>query len=309
MIAAKVRLATIACVAVCGCWVAVLAAPQGAPDVNALMMRIAGRVADYYCRAQHVICLESSTVQPIQRNWSPDGFARTVESELRVEPAGAEGTLLEPRLIRNIRQVNGRPPRERDDKERAGCTDPDATSPEPLTFLLPVHRDEYRFTAVRDAKEDGRAALVIDFMSANRTSGPELVEDPRGHPDCFDWSGPIATRGRVWVDASTFDVLRIERHIAGPVDVRVPLRLQRRYQLPAWLVIDRDDFALRYKPVAFSDPDEVILLPESLEALTVVRSALQSTRRTEKYSHYRRFLTTGRVVKVPGRADRRDPHE
>ena len=91
-----------------------------------------------------------------------------------------------------------------------------------LAFLLPSHRDEYRFTSMRDGREKDRAALVIDFMSANRTSRPELIEDERGHDDCFDWSGPVATRGRVWVDANTHDVLRVERRNEGPVDVRVP---------------------------------------------------------------------------------------
>ena len=38
-------------------------------------------------------------------------------------------------------------------------------------------------------------------MSTDQTSKPELIEDERGHDDCFDWSGPVATRGRVWVDA------------------------------------------------------------------------------------------------------------
>jgi hypothetical protein len=101
------------------------------------------------------------------------------------------------------------------------------------------------------------------------------------------------------VDANTKDVLRVERRIAGPVDVRVPWELQRRYRLPAWVVVDRDDLTIRYTPVHFSDPDEVILLPKSVESLTLVRSDLQSIRRSDTFNGYRRFLTTGRVVKNP----------
>ena len=187
-------------------------------------------------------------------------------------------------MIRDVRRINGRAPRERDKKDRAGCTDPNPLSPEPLAFLLPAHRDEYRFTSLRDGKENDRAALIIDFMSANRTSRPELIEDERGHDDCFDWSGPVATRGRVWVDARQHDVLRVDRHIDGPVDVRVPWRLQRRYNFEPWVVLERDDQTMRYKAVAFSDPDEVMRLPESIESLTVVRDGLQSVRRTETFS-------------------------
>ena len=56
---------------------------------------------------------------------------------------------------------------------------------------------------------------------------------------------------------------------------------------------------MRYQPVAFADPDEVMLLPVSVESLIVVRSGLQSTRRTETFRSYRRFLTEGRVIKDP----------
>jgi hypothetical protein len=42
-----------------------------------------------------------------------------------------------------------------------------------------------------------------------------------------------------------------------------------------------------------------LFLPESVESLTVVRSSLQSTRRTQTFGSYRRFLTDGRIVKDP----------
>jgi hypothetical protein len=275
------------------------AAPQ-APEIEALMTRIGAHVAGYYRQAQRVICVESSTVQPIGSNWTTEGFARTTESELRVEFEATDGTALpDAKVIRDVRRINGRAPRERDKKDRSGCTDPNPLSPEPLAFLLPAHRDEYRFTSVRDGKERGRAALVIDFMSANRKSRPELIEDERGHDDCFDWSGPLATRGRVWVDPNTHDVLRFDRRLDGPVDVRVPWTLQRRYHFEPSIVLERDDLTMRYRAVAFSDPDEVILLPESIESMTLLRSGLQSIRRTDTFSSYRRFLGTGRIVKEP----------
>jgi hypothetical protein len=280
--------------------VAVSAAPQAGPDIPALLREVGDRVAHYYHRAQSVICKETSTVQPIDRQWSAEGFARTVESELRVELDAADGDgLPEARIVRDIRRVNGRPPRESDVKSRNGCTDPNPMSPEPLAFLLPPQRDAYHFTSVRHARERGRAALVIDFTSADRTSRPELVEDERGHDDCFDWKGPLAVRGRVWVDAETYDVLRIDRGLPGPVDVRVPQFLQRRHRFEHYLTLDRDDVSIRFRPVAFTDPDEVLLLPEAIDSVVVVRSGLQSTRRTERFTDYRRFLTATRIIKAP----------
>ncbi len=287
----------IAWVAVCAGSVA--AAPQASPDIEALMKLVGDRVAEYHRRVQSVMCVEQATVQPIQPNLTPDGFSRTVESDLRVEVEAGVGAFLTATVIREIRRINGRAPRERDKKDRAGCTDPNPLSPEPLAFLLPAQRDDYRFISLRNGREKDRAALIIDFLSTSRTSRPELVEDERGHDDCFDWSGPLATRGRVWVDANTHDVLRVDRRLDGPVDVRVPGPLQRRHNLPPYVVIERDDQTMRYQPVAFGDPDEVMLLPVSVESLIVVRGGLQSTRRTETFRSYRRFLTGGRVVKDP----------
>src|SRR5437867_2234106 len=155
----------------------VAAAAQAPPTVEELLTRVGERIADYYRRAQTVICIEQSTVQPIAWNFTPQGFARTVESELHVEWEAGDGrTLPEAKVVRAVRTVNGRPPRDRDRKDRAGCTDPNPLSPEPLAFLLPSHRDEYRFAAAGYGKDKGRAALLIDFASVNRDGRPELVE-------------------------------------------------------------------------------------------------------------------------------------
>ncbi|HSL20584.1 MAG TPA: hypothetical protein VK886_03550 [Vicinamibacterales bacterium] len=278
------------------CWTSLSAAPER-PDIETVLTHVGERVAEYYRRAQTVVGVERSTVQPIGWSWTAEGLARTVESDVRVEYAADDGGRPEPSIIRTVRRINGRQPNERDKTDRSGCTDPGTPSPEPLAFLLLSHREEFRFTSISSGKEQGRAALIIDFRSANRTGKPELLEDPRGHADCFDWSGPIAARGRVWVDTNTYDVLRVDRHNVGPVDVRVPWKLQRRYQLQPWILVERDDLTLRYKPVSFSDPEEVIVLPESLVALTMVRSGLQSIRRTDTFRDYRRFLTTSRMVK------------
>ena len=136
---------------------------------------------------------------------------------------------------------------------------------------------------------------MIDFRSVRRQGRPQLIEDELGHDDCFDWKGPVPIKGRLWVDADTYDVLKLERHIAGPTDVQVPLPLQRKYGLPARVTIDRDDLTLHYREVVFSDPDEVMLLPESITTTTVLRTGLQSTRRTQQFTDYQRFLTRSRI--------------
>jgi hypothetical protein len=265
------------------------AATQAPAEVDALMARIADRVAVYQREVQRVMCLERYTVQPIQANLALDGFARTVESDLRIEE--------DAQVSRRTLRVNGRPPRERDIKSRAGCTDPNPLSPEPLAFLLPPERGDYRFTSMRRGKERERTAWIVDFASTTRRSRLQLIEDERGHDDCFDWTGPLATKGRLWVDAVTLDVLRVERYLTGPVDVQVPAPLQRRYQFGPWITLDRNDETIRYTTVVFHEPDEVMLLPESIESLTVMRNSLQSMRRTQTFTGYRRFMAEGRLIR------------
>lgn len=274
----------------------IFAAQPPRDDATAIIARVAERVLEYYERAQHLICLERSTMLPIDARWNAQGMARTVDSELRIEFEVSDGeSFPEARVTREVLNVNGRAPRERDRTSRAGCTDPNPISPEPLAFVLPGEREEYAFTSVRQDRHRDRAALVIDYRSLTRMGHPQLVEDPLGHDDCFDWKGPVPVKGRLWVDAGTYDVLKLERHITGPTDIRVPLPLQWEYGLPARITIDRDDLTLEYREVAFSDPDEVLLLPESITTTTVLRTGLQSTRRTHQFSDYRRFLTRGRI--------------
>ena len=91
-------------------------------------------------------------------------------------------------------------------------------------------------------------------------------------------------------------MVRVERGLGGPVDVKVPAVIQRKYHLDNWVVIVRDDLTIRYKTVAFSDPEEVLLLPESINSVTLVRGGLQSTRRNQTFSDYRRFVTEGKVL-------------
>lgn len=275
-------------------WIA--GAQPHSDDAAAIVARVGERLLEYYQRAQHLMCLERSTVLPIDARWNPQGMARTVDSELRIEFEEADGDAFPAaRLSRDVLSVNGRAPRARDRTDRSGCTDPNPISPEPLGFLLPGQRDEYAFTSVRSGREQDRNALVIDFASVRRPGRPQLIEDELGHDDCFDWRGPIPIKGRLWVDAETYDVLKLERHIAGPTDVRVPLPLQRKYGLPDRVTIDRDDLTLRYREVVFEDPAEVMILPESITTMTVLRTGLQSTRRTQQFTDYRRFLTRSRI--------------
>ena len=125
--------------AVCACRAP--AAAQAPHDIQAIVAHVGERVADYYRRARSLLCAERSTVQPIQSNWSPDGLARTVESELHVELAAAAGDSdPDASVVRKILRINGRAARAGDETKTDSCMDPELLAEAPLDFLLPAHR-------------------------------------------------------------------------------------------------------------------------------------------------------------------------
>ena len=269
---------------------------QAPPDLDTVLARVSERIADYYKRAQNVVCTEKATVQPVGRDYSPQGFARVTEYELRVE-TDAEGETPDAKVVRELLRVNGKTPREKDKKDRAGCTDANPLSAEPLAFLLPAHRSEYTFASGGFGKGKDVRSLILEFRSSKPDGEGELVEDPRGHEGCFTFSLPVVMKGRVWIDAETYQVLRVEQRMAGMADLKVPAKLQREHNLDGSVTVERHDTVIRYKTIPFNNPDEVMLLPESIDTLMVMRGGLESLRSRQTFTDYRRFLTAGRVVK------------
>ena len=263
-------------------------------DLAFLLGRVGERVAEYYKRAQNIICTEKVTAQQIDSSWSTDGFPRTLEYELHLEAEGldGDGAVHDVKIARELRKVNGRAPRP---TELEGCFDPDTTEPEPLAFLLPANQHEYTFTSAEFGKGKDRNTLVLEYVH-NQTGRPEIKEDKRKRPECFQISLPVTTKGRVWIDPATYDVLRVEEQLAHRVDVRVPYAQQRKMNLPDFLTIERFQTTTKYAVVKFTNPDEVLLLPSSIEELAMMRGA-GSHRKRQEFSAYHRFLTGGRIVK------------
>jgi hypothetical protein len=107
---------------------------------------------------------------------------------------------------------------------------------------------------------------------------------------------PARTTGRLWIDRLGGDVLRLDETVMGPFDVEVP-EAQRRKGATASIVLDRADSSIHYRAVTFTEPNEIVLLPESIEMMTVIRgSGTPRLRTTQTFTGYQRFVTGGRVV-------------
>jgi hypothetical protein len=170
--------------------------------------------------------------------------------------------------------------------------DPKPVSPEPLAFLLPEHRSDYAFTFAGPGRTDGRTGLMLDYKAASRKP-PEIV----WHDECVSVDLPGQTRGRVWIDQATGDVLRLDEHLIGLFEFPVPRQHLRHGDVTS-MIIERADSSIRYKPVVFHDPEETLMLPASIDSFTVIRNAgVPRLRMTQEFTNYRRFITGGRLVK------------
>jgi hypothetical protein len=259
-------------------------------DFSARLTHISERVEQFYARARTVTSKETVRLQPLESDFRSLAPQRQLVYELRVawDPPADGAAPTEASVLRQLLTINGRPPRPKDEPQ---CMDPKTVSPDALALLLPHNRDEYQFKPAGQARVDGRAALTIDFKSIS-SDRPEIVW--RG--TCVSVSLPGRTRGRLWIDDETDDVLRIDEHLVGLFEFPVP-RDQWRAGAPLSMVIERADSSIRYRAVKFEDPDETLMLPRSIETVTVWRNAgVNRVRMTQVFSDYRRFVTDGRIV-------------
>jgi hypothetical protein len=271
--------------------IAAQSAKAPAIDLAGLLARVGERVEAYYHRAQSIVCIETVQLLSMDSSYALNPHVRRLVYELRVswDKAGDGDATTEASVLRQLKSINGRPPKP---GEEPGCLDPKPVSLDPLSFLLPHRQREFKFTYKGVGKiGDGRTAAMVDYAPSGNPPAEIKWND-----SCVEIDVPARTTGRVWIDRFAGDVLRIDETVRGPFDIEVP-ESQRRKGANPTLVLDRADSSIRYKLVTFTEPDEIVLLPESIELNSVVRgSGSPVLRTTQRFTGYQRFVTGGRIV-------------
>lgn len=250
--------------------------PQS-PDLARVLSGLAERTQRYYDRFISIICTESVHQQDLRFNLAPLGKPRTTVYELSVTRNPRLGADHDFQVERLLQSVNGRPARK---NQPPGCTDPKTGTPEPLGFLLSNSQAGYRFSMKAGVEGGPPGTRALDFVE----SPPERVKI-KWSTNCFEAEGG-GQEGRLWFDPETFDVLQLDARLSKPFLVPVP---SVPGLLPA-IRVERSEFVMRFTHVRFENPDETVLLPASIETLTVFRGA-PSLRTTQKLSNFRRFLS------------------
>jgi hypothetical protein len=271
------------------CIVVGVGAQEQAHDAEETATRVGRYVEAYYSRAQSIVVDESVVLQPLTSGFSFEGFARRLKYEVRVEWNPAAGPDEEPAtVVRHLISATGPT---LGTPSQPDCLDPGAVSPEPLAFLLPDRQHRLVFKTAGTARVGDRPAVRLDYRPVEVEPAEVDWED-----DCGRISLPGRTRGRIWADAATAEILRFDEHLVGMVDIPGPPG-RRAAMAARSFTIERADTSIRYSPVRFENPDEILLLPEQIESVTIIRnSGVPRLRTTRSFSNYRRFVTDTRIV-------------
>lgn len=288
---------SVAVVALAALGTQVSAAPDQPIDLAATLQRVGERVERYFARAQSLVCLETVRLRPFGFS-AQDKPGRTVESELHLswDAADGDGGTPEAAMERQVLRINGNPPRKNDPND---CTTPEQNSTETpaLAMLRPSEHDAHVFTYAGMGRVDDRRAIKVDYRVKKKASVEVAMVE--GREDCVSFDVDGGMRGRVWVDAETYDVLRLDQGLTGWVDIPLPRIAYMRTDRASW-TMERMDISTRFKPVRFENPDETLVLPVSVTTMTITRgSGTPQLFTVTEYSEYRRFLTGARIVPNP----------
>lgn len=278
---------------------ATLSADQAtAVDVGGVLQRAGARVAEFFARAQSIMCLEKVSLQKLDNGFGADGPSRMVESELRLswQPSEDDPTPTEAHTLRQVVRVNGSVPRK---KDWDNCTTPEqqASEEQPLSILLPEQRARYTFAYAKHETIERRPAIVVDYREIKKpTVDVSLVKD---NENCISFDVQGGFRGRIWIDLETHDVLRLDSSLIGLVEIPLPRKATRMGGAIRW-TMERWDSTIRFQRIAFENPEETLVLPVSATKLQITRGAGTPRLRTStQFLSYRRFITAGRIVPPP----------
>ena len=260
-----------------------------APPLEVILKNAGENVGRYAANLLNIVCTETSVQQELDTNGEP---AKTPPTELVYDfmtvPRGGGPAVSEQR---ELKLINGKP---------AG---PDGSFPLPdptayttsLFFLLRGAQQNFVFTFAGSTQLDGHDAFMVDFAPTKRSA-------PGANWDRGFFHLGFQTNGRIWIEASSYEVLRLDTHLIAPFEFRSPNNLKRKGPFFAFapgkkFKVQKWDVTVRYRPVPFQDPEQMLSLPVSAESIRLIHGLrVPHLRMTHTFSGYRRFTAETKVV-------------
>jgi hypothetical protein len=272
--------------------------PPGDEKLARILGRVGEGVARYQAGLFSITFSETLRREELREDMTPKKSRELVfETVVLREELSADEEDYYPRIVRRLKAVDGKPVK----PGGKGAAPTAAFNIQSLSFLLPKNRHLFEFSLDGEEALGGRAAYRI-----------RMLRPGQGEPR-VEWSGRLlGTSFRVfapyvylmWVDAESFDVLRLESHLAAPFEFESPRTFGAgpfgRFGPTRRLKYAVDDYAVRFRRERFKDPEQTLLVPESAEWVTVIEGAKHPrTRATLSFSDYRRYRSDVKVIEEP----------
>ena len=272
--------------------------PEAKPAKDERLERILDKVGEGVARYQaelfRITFTETLRQEELREDMTPKKSKEyDFDTVVLREALSADEEDFYPKPVRRLKTIDGKP-----SKKRLGPEVNFFVSS--LGFLLPKHRGlgRLRFTLDGEEAEAGRKLYRIRMLSPGEGE-PRVVWKRRAVGLRFRVVAPYVYT--IWVDAETFDVLRLESHLAAPFEFDGPrafgfgrLGPSRHFKYAA------QDYSVRFHRQQFKDPEQTLLVPDSVEWVTVVEGASRPrTRATLRFSNYQRFRSDVKVIEEP----------
>lgn len=271
---------------------------KDATQLKNLLERVGERIQKYQDTMFSIAFTEVLRQQELQS----DGTSKNKPKEFvyesivvsRASPANQQNSF--PVITRTLKSVNGKPTEQKNLPQRSKCveTNPRPVYGDPLTFLLPKNQTDFIFSYAGEADLDGHKTAVI-LINQPPASEPVKIVDTG---DCFRLSRSLRRQGKVWIDLNTYDVVQLQWQLAESFSGKTPAGVAKFGIFPVFrsakeLRYEKQEMTIRFRPVTFQNPEQVLLLPSFSEAAWILTGGrIAGFRTTTDYTRYRRFLTS-----------------
>lgn len=270
---------------------------KDAIQLKYLLERVGERIQKY----QEAMFSISFTEVLQQQELKSDGTSKNKPKEFvyesivvsRTSPANQQNSF--PVVTRTLKTLDGKPAEQKNLPQRSKCveTNPRPAYADPLTFLLPKNQSNFTFSYAGEAELEGHKTAVI-LISEPPVSEPVKIVNTG---DCFRLSRSPQRQGKIWIDLNTYDVIQLQWQLAESFHGKTPAGVSRFgiffvYRPAKDLSYEKSENTIRFRPVTFQNPEQVLLLPSSSESTWILKGArIAGFRTTTEYTRYKRFMT------------------
>ena len=272
-------------------------------QLKVLLERVGERVQKYHDGMLNVAFTEIVRQQELQSDAAPKGKPKefVYESVVINKQSAADQQNVYQTVTRKLTSIDGKTVEpggrvEPSGRAKCGNTDPPPVYGNPLLFLLPNNQTRYSFYYEGEADLQERKTAVINVAPPPTHEPPQV----KWEGNCYYLAG-LQTKGRIWIDPNTYDVLQLQWQLAAPVVYKMSMRFVRSGLLfgfvpPRELRYEKLDTTIRFQLVTFQNPAQTLLLPMSSESMRVIKGGRPpGFLTTQSYTNYKRFLTSVQI--------------